>query len=208
MRYGVVDKDFIFTRYGLSKIKKPTIELKNAIADEIDAQIKVFYTADIKISHIDGHHHCHTKNLWVLDVIINVAKKYDINIIRKPMSNRFLLWRENYDLLKKKTSKRNKNSTIKHVVYFLNTMMMISARVLFNFFWIKKANRAFKTSDKFYSYLTFYHNLTKLKPLVRNKTIELMCHPGHPNYIKETELIKSRVLDDCMYEYLSYKQLN
>ena len=38
MRYGVVDKDFIFTRYGLSKIKKPTIELKNAIADELNRE--------------------------------------------------------------------------------------------------------------------------------------------------------------------------
>ena len=40
-------------------------------------------------------------------------------------------------------------------------------------------------------------------------TIELMCHPGHPNYIKEYELIKAHTIEKyCTNSKLiSYKEL-
>ena len=44
---------------------------------------------------------------------------------------------------------------------------------------------------------------------LRNCTIELMCHPGHPNYNKEYKLIKAHNIEKYVANsnLISYKEL-
>ncbi len=201
-KFGIIDDDNVFTRQGVYKIKKTTKELRGAIYDELNAQIEVFVNAGIEISHIDGHHHCHTRNLWILEILSDLAQKYNINIIRRPSSNRIIL--RNHEFAIQKLS----NIKVENLRLKYKTFLWVTARVLFNSVWIRRVKKKFRTTDKFYSYYTFYHNISVLKPLIKNKTIELMCHPGHPDYEIETNLIKERVLDNFIRcKYVSYKLL-
>lgn len=205
--YGIVDANHTFTRLGVYKIRKPNAELKKAVFDELDAQIKVFHEAGIKISHFDGHHHCHTRKLWILDIIIELAKKYNINKIRRPSSNRFLTWKESYKSQLRNFTNKNKSFAEKSVIFF-KTFVWISARASFNIVWLQKAKKQFTMPDKFFSYSTLSNNVTSLHYNINNKRVELMCHPGHPDYKIESEMIKQRVLNNKIsYESISYKDI-
>jgi predicted glycoside hydrolase/deacetylase ChbG (UPF0249 family) len=60
LKYGLIDSDGIFIRKQIFKIKKFNEELKQAIKDELIAQIEVVKSLGITISHADSHHHVHT----------------------------------------------------------------------------------------------------------------------------------------------------
>jgi len=207
--HGVVDDNFIFTKKGVNEIKKPTEELKSAIADELNAQIRVFYDAGINISHIDGHHHCHTRKIWILNIVTETASRYGIKKMRRTSSNRFITWRENFNSLVGKSSSNSKQSIIKQSITFIKTMIWVSARVLFNAMWLYKAKRNFILTDKFYSYYTFFNNESRLKYIARNKTVELMCHPGHLEYKIESDLIMNKAIEKKIKcNYISYNDVN
>ncbi len=41
-----------------------------------------------------------------------------------------------------------------------------------------------------------------------NTTVELMCHPGHPNYIEENNLVKQKILENTIkVQYINYNEL-
>ena len=53
---------------------------------------------------------------------------------------------------------------------------------------IRFYKKRFKTTDAFYSYADFIRYSSK----DCHKEVELMCHPGHPNYTAEYELVQNK----------------
>lgn len=59
-KYGLIDGNGNFIHKQIFKIKKFNEELKQAIKEELIAQIEVVKSLGITISHADSHHHAHT----------------------------------------------------------------------------------------------------------------------------------------------------
>lgn len=54
---------------------------RNAIAEEIEAQIKHFIDLGLNTTHLDSHQHTHT-NLSILSIILKLAKSYEFKTVR------------------------------------------------------------------------------------------------------------------------------
>jgi hypothetical protein len=71
-----------------------------------------------------------------------------------------------------------------------------------------KAKSIFCTTDKFYPFELFYNYFEKLPLKNKIETIELMCHPGHPSYKKESELVENIAINSKLkYQLISYNDL-
>lgn len=57
------------------------LSIRNAIYEELDAQIEKVLDAGIQISHIDSHQHIHN-GIFILPIVTSLAKKYGIKRIR------------------------------------------------------------------------------------------------------------------------------
>ena len=67
---------------------------------------------------------------------------------------------------------------------------------------LKWMKASFKTTDFFCHADTFFNNA---KVLERYETIEIMCHPGHPAYEEETNMLFK--FDFGEIQKISYKEL-
>ena len=80
------DKDGQILLNGKSfMLKKVDKAMRNEIEKEVCAQIEKLFDCGISLSHIDSHHHIHTRP-YVLPVICKVAKKYGIRRIRRDLN--------------------------------------------------------------------------------------------------------------------------
>ena len=70
-----------FIKKAIMQIKHPSDDLKQAILDEILAQIGTIQSLNVPISHIDSHHHVHTIK-WLYPLFCEAAKTYGIKKIR------------------------------------------------------------------------------------------------------------------------------
>ena len=66
---------------GYDRTKRLTKEEKDAIRQELTAQVEKLRSAGIPINHADSHHHIHT-GIFVAPIAAEVCKKYGINKIR------------------------------------------------------------------------------------------------------------------------------
>ena len=57
-------------------------DMRREIRKELQAQIECLLDNDVKISHLDSHHHIHT-NYFMMGLIADLAKKYGIQRIRR-----------------------------------------------------------------------------------------------------------------------------
>ncbi len=78
----IVDKNSNFKFNNLHKTGLHLID-KKEVWKEWDSQIKKLIKSGIKLDHINGHSHIHIFP-YVLDIVIKLAKKYEIKKIRLP----------------------------------------------------------------------------------------------------------------------------
>jgi predicted glycoside hydrolase/deacetylase ChbG (UPF0249 family) len=209
LKYGIIDNDNIFKKNAIYNISKPDNILIKAIYDELYEQVSMIYNNNIILSHIDSHHHFHTTNLWILDIIKIIADEFDIKYIRRPFSNMMIIrkinknnyCRDTLKTMKTKDRYKSKSSKVKRGALFIKKY--IKEKI-----WLSKASKLFSTTDKFYSYDMLYNNYDILKPYIQNKTIELMCHPGHPDYKTESDHVKKKLLKNIMkYKLMTYRDI-
>lgn len=208
-KYGIIDEQNNFTREGIYAIKKPTSELRQAVYEELETQVKTLINKGVQISHFDSHHHFHAKSLWILEIVSSLASTYQINKIRRPFS----------DLLKIRQSRKSADTNLHEIkinsakkqsgiLRKINRAIALFEKLRTEKLWMQSAQKSFTITDAFYSYYVLSDLYAVLKPAEKYKTIELMCHPGHPEYEYETKLIKNLALSKNLeYKLINYNQL-
>ena len=206
-RYGVIDEDGCFDKGMALKMccEAPT-DLKEAIGREWTAQIRLLRKAGIAPTHADGHHHCH---IWV--GLANLLAKVlsDENIPKARMrfylprlsakqrltsATSLFLWKVGL----KMKSKQGSNALISSLQSLQST---IRYRHLLSVHGIA-------TTDYFSPYAEFYNWKVEHSDYQSASVIELMCHPGHPSYTTEMDLVNHRILDAYGgIEYINYRDL-
>jgi predicted glycoside hydrolase/deacetylase ChbG (UPF0249 family) len=150
---GILDSSGAF-RY--RKLIIPTLGLIHAIRREWEAQIAKICDSGIAISHIDSHRHVHTR-LWMYPVLKFICKKFNIKKIRSKLGRRELS-RSGHFLRRAMRQVRG----IPH--------RMIQTKML-----------GLRSSDHF-ACLGDGLDFLSYKKIDTDLTIELMCHPGVPNF--------------------------
>lgn len=206
--FNVVDANNCFTK-GIRKVKHPSKELLDAVYKEWDAQIsKVLNTENISASHLDGHHHIHA-DFAFRKVLVSLCKKYGINKVR----NRYTLpvygvrhgvnaLFEVLSVVPGMLSMANRVSGFGKPFALMHSVVEMAS-------WQKELKRVAQLPDFFDAYETTCARLKDGIVYPDESTIEMMCHPGHPNYMNEFEMIKAHAIDKYIsdYEFISYKDL-
>ena len=204
-KYELTDSEGNFREGAIFLIKVFTKELLHAIEEELDAQLTKIEKSGITISHIDSHQHTHTIP-QLRDVIVSIMTKHKISRVRRvhvPSIRLMLASRRNEVVhLDKSTAVQPKRKNI--LIRRIKLLFVICQTTMWNRFF----KNQFVVTDDFYAYRTLYYNFHILKRKVEGKTVELMCHPGHPAFVIETELILSNVLKEkTSFQLITYNNL-
>lgn len=184
---GLVDDENNFTKRAKA-ISEWTEELLHDVFAEWKMQVETVMEPGICISHFDGHHHVHTIEA-LQPVLIELCKIYNIHRVRSPYIGP-LRWKI-----------ANKMRCI--AGYYNgnagggtgNDQKSVSARAVISNFrakaqWRNEVKRnGIRLTDYFNSYESFYQQLSSGRRVHNGDIVELMCHPGHPDYEEEMELI-------------------
>lgn len=207
-RQKVVDTNNCFTK-NIRNIKHPSKELLEAVYNEWDAQInKVLNIEKINVSHFDGHHHIHADYVF-REILIRLCRKYGIQKTRNKYTTPV------YGLRKVVNSLFKALSVVPGMLNIVKCMKSCGKPFLYmysimeNAYWRRSVNKVVYTPDYFNAYETFCGMLKDGMKFPNNSVIEMMCHPGHPTYAKEYDMIKSHVINRYLYDYklISYKEL-
>lgn len=205
---GIIDNENCFTR------KFPECFSKDVLADieeEFRSQIKLLVHAGVKLTHMDGHHHIHSKYCF-RHIILKLCKEFNINIVR----NRYktpVFWSIK-DRLSRMSSKNQSDqvSTQQKYISTPESVFRISLlKRLSSYIQGIKWILYFKTNKiKMTTFFGAYENIAHRVicngyKFCTNSTIELMCHPGHPVYAAEYELVKKKYLNNI--QLVSYKEI-
>ena len=182
-------------------------ELREAIKEEWQAQIFVIHRLGIPISHIDGHHHCHTWN-GLLPVLREILKENQIHKVRS--TYRYPTTGSIKDKVKDMLTNLGSRSH----------SMLLSYGNRNNFFlrWLGESvdNKRFRDclcsdgiclTDFFCSFSSFiqYNNASISFP--NNTSIELMAHPGVKRFDAETEMLFKCTFNAQAFVLSSYYDL-
>ena len=96
-KYDITDKNGEFIYKAIFKQKTMTPDLREAIKDELNAQVDIINDIGVKISHADSHHHVHTLPL-LNDIIVDVLHERGIRRIR--LASDYLTLRKKIHLFK------------------------------------------------------------------------------------------------------------
>ena len=212
-KYGLLDDRGFFLR-GIHNIEIND-ELRAAIYEEWDQQIRTVIEKGVSITHFDGHHHVHT--LYGLEfVLVKLGQKYGVNRTRNKYHKPFSIKNKivgagkpackNMSTVKSKSenySSSNKNKILKRFKNILGSYLkyVYWKSVLIRF--------GVKSPNYFDSYNMMCNHLENKIMFSSNAIVELMCHPGHPSYLDEMELVKCKKINTYIsnIEYISYKEL-
>jgi predicted glycoside hydrolase/deacetylase ChbG (UPF0249 family) len=202
---GVIDKDGFFVKDNNFNSRLYNPEVIKAVTEEWTAQVEEVLSHDIRITHLDGHHHCHT---WFgyNDSLIEVAKKFGINKVRRT-------YRYPVESVKERLLdfiSRSLNNYVDAKKDRKMNRVLLSMRCYQDRQYCEDLMRNNKlvTTDYFCSYEDLI-NLGGASALPNNCTIELMCHPGHPNYENEYKKIQKNTIgvENESIKLISYKQM-
>ena len=145
-------KDFAM-KYLMGKISR------KQVYQELEAQVVKVLDQEIVISHIDSHQHIHMLPR-ILSIVISIAKKYGIRIVRFP--------------------NEKLHSDMMYDLGFFSRLMQL---LVINWFCQMGRRMNFAKTDRFFGFLFSGRlnrvNLDKvLHRLPLTGTSELMCHPG------------------------------
>lgn len=206
--YNIVDDNNCFTKHAKNITTLPE-DLRDAISDEWDAQLKkVIIEEYIPISHIDGHHHIHTRYVY-LDILVALLNKYKIKKVRNRYETTY------------RSTRAHLNRLIESVGGFLFTDELIkrykTTNPVFGYVFALVENKRWRSviskTFSFTDYFNSYENQVKLSKkgltIPQNVTIELMCHPGHPQFEKEYEMIEEFAINTLHsnIQYINYNEL-
>lgn len=213
-RYHLVDENNEFTKQSLNLRQYPN-ELLNAIFEEWDAQVyKVTIEEGIPITHFDGHHHIHAIP-GLKPVLIRLIQKYHVPCIRnqycKPLKF-YLKRRKNKPLILESNicsaSSNLANKVKSSPMRLLTRLSRFIKDELKKHMWTYRIRQSAHITNYFDAYETACNDLEKGCQYPNRCSVELMCHPGHPQFSKEYEMIKSsRIQRFCNAELISYKDL-
>lgn len=201
-KYGMTDDHGVFIKGGLFRVAKWTSELTTAISLELEAQVERIIAAGIMPSHFDGHHHCHTIPA-LHPILMDLTEKYHIKSVRVPLDSRTIGMMIHHvtPAVQMHNSEPSGNSSISsNNVNIIKKISHIIDSYKNNRFFKKH----FKTTDYCCSVATFMKNSDFFLGAMRDKTCELMCHPGHSIYIKETAMLRELPI---LIERTSYLEL-
>jgi predicted glycoside hydrolase/deacetylase ChbG (UPF0249 family) len=177
---GILDPDGAF-RY--RQLIIPTPDLIRAIQREWDTQIAKIHDAGIAISHIDSHQHVHTR-LWMHPILRSICKRFNIRKIRSKFGRHEL-----------SQSGHFLRRTIRHIRGIPHRM--IQTKIL-----------GLRSADHFACFGDGLDFLSS-KKIDTNWTIELMCHPGVPNFKDDWPTLRSdyEAKIRSPFRLISYREL-
>ena len=190
---GIVDEKNFFTKKAKS-LSSLNTSVKEAIFNEWDNQIsKIINKEKINVSHLDGHHHIHMNPIYV-SILKDLSQKYNIKYIRRKHNT----WCP-------KSFKDKVTSSILSLYVSIPLLEIISCKVskrfknrILNHKWIPYLNEVVGFTD-------FFNGYEQALELIKNgfyppqdAIIELMCHPGHPSFAKEYELVNNHTIEKLM----------
>ena len=203
---GFIDSNGFFIKENnfQSRLYEENIIL--AVQQEWDAQVYEVLSKGIKISHVDGHHHCHT---WYgySKPLREIMDKYGIKKVRNVYTTPYIPKKESILLnVAKMALDLNLVDASKDVKMnrILNSLRCYQDKIHY----IRETKELLKT-DYFDAYESLSDsvkgkNCDSVVP--DGATFELMCHPGHLNYQKEYALIKEDVI--CIKQKTNIKLIN
>lgn len=208
-KYGIMDENGCFILKQSFKVcPNANSELKEAIKEEWMKQVDLLLHYGICLSHVDGHHHCHT---WygLTDIFLEVMQYYHLTCAR-----------QRYVYPEKKNIKIVAKSLIGAICNRLRIKLYERNNVLSKHFsdacylyvYRNKLKQAgIKTPCYFCSYNDMARIIMASRLSIKDGTvIELMCHPGIERFAMEYENIKSdiiRLRNNCKFQIISYKEL-
>ena len=200
---GLINDKGFFNKPNCKKLEYSYIDsaLKEAIKTEWALQIQRLKYEGFSLSHVDGHHHCHT---WygLGSILTELCEEYGFNKVRN-----------------------------KHKAFNLNDRQRLTdhiAKVLFLMGYnvcdkrkkgpLNKIQETIASYECVHAYMKQIEGLTTTDifgdyDMIRDyngnaHTIELMCHPGHPKLEEQTQRLMKDVykLKDT-YNLVSYNDL-
>lgn len=212
-KYQIVDESGLFKKEVLHVFNTIDNELAEAIYEEWKAQLDKVISNGVVPSHVDSHEYTHGI-VGLQDVLIRLLKEYGITKVRRKfytsipemIVNRGL----NTGMLPTTLDAFSSNNAASHQKHsFVYRRLMQLKDGYRHRQWIKKMRKeGFVMTDFFDSYQMFLNAYPKLLKYGNYATVELMTHPGHPGYRKETEqLMQKELMKVCKYELINYKDL-
>lgn len=204
-KYGMLNEEGEFLEGAIYAVQEIGDDLKEAVRKEFDLQIEKVQDSGVKISHVDSHQHTHTIYAFK-EVMISLMKKHHIYKIRRCLipSIRLMLNGHNGQLIKLDKSKaviRKKRNIIWRRMHIFFVKYQRAKWILF-------FRRTSKITDGFYAYHTVCENWNLLRNRINGRCIELMCHPAHPAFERETIMVFNKDLEKLMnITYISYNDL-
>lgn len=208
-KFNLVNNNFEFRYQEIFRIKEFTKELKDAIKNEFRIQIEKLKENDIPISHIDGHQHCHGI-IELQNIIIELANEFGIRKIRRKfppksplthLKNKLKISGSTTNKIPKNTTERiNKQANIilRAINYFKKHIHYI--------YWTKVAKKYFIMTDSFCSYSDYIARIEYKND--NSKLVELMCHPGHEEFVLENSLLtKNKLQKLTVFRLVTYNNL-
>ena len=208
---GIVDDNNNFTK-NIRSQDFSNIYLLDAIYDEWDRQMsRVITEEEIPVTHVDGHHHIHTE-IGLSNVLVRILEKYNVKIARGQYNSiesiQKIFYNKVINLLARSTVVAlflhylNDHNRNRLTSYLCNKVEVASWSIVV-------MKNAF-CLPYFDSYEHFCSQLDKGYRPPNNTMIELMCHPGHEDYLVEYNMIKSRVLQSYLSNVvlISYKDID
>lgn len=199
---GIIDEKGCFVHGNSKRCAKPSSELKEAIFNEWDAQLAHLIYDGFDLSHVDGHHHCHT---WpgFEQVLVTLVKKHNMTKVRNRYCRPILGLRENAIY------------TAKRIVEPLANLFEVKKLILHtsDITYLRNYSKAIRQNHILTTtYFDAYENMIPLLKSGRidNCTIELMCHPGLKNYSLEFDAILNDeigIKNNKNIQLISYKDL-
>ena len=205
---NIVDNENRFTKK-IRNLKNVTPELLKAVYEEWDAQIKKVITVEkMPVTHFDGHHHIHREYTF-RNVLMSLCEKYNVHLVRNRYTSPIKGFKKlainglgELSLVPGLLSLSHSLSGFGGVFSSVYSMMESES-------WRRKIRRNARVTDYFNAYESECMQLEKGRHPFGDCTMELMCHPGHPDYHKEYELIKEHAVEKYLSnsKLISYKEL-
>lgn len=201
-KYGIIDKEGCFIHGNTKRCSNPNEELKGAIKDEWDAQMNHLINIEhFKLSHVDGHHHCHALE-GLEDVLVELMHKYGLTKARNryhipPVGIREKILGMASEFFY--TIGIRRIPGIKLRIKLLNAFVNYNKTLL---------EGGIKRPEYFESY-DIVATMKILASLEDNSTIELMCHPGLTDYKNEYDrvIINDLKINCHNTKMISYNEL-
>lgn len=214
-KQGIIDNDGAFIKGAVFTCGCYDEALKNALYEELSAQIERLQSLGIKLSHADSHHLAHTRLKELQPLFFALFDKYGIKKTRigevysiKEMIRSHIGGQKSISNNVDKSEHRDivsieQPSKLQRAINLLNT---IRTQKCIN----KRYRNRYKTPDYFFFYSSLLEKSTSKCKAIFDSVVELMCHPGHPSeeYQKEIRCIEKEALREKIdYELISYNEL-